>query len=145
MANPAERFAFDVIEIGYGPVSKASALFLERLGWTVGAFERWEEVYPLPRAVCIDHERFRVLHAAGPGDVADRVCNDVPVYRWFNVGWKELPAIDWAAGSVSGGSEVTFIHQPSFEWAMDARIKQGPRVKLHSTRKRPSCDRTRMG
>ena len=115
MANPADTFDFDVIQIGYGPVSKASALFLERLGWTVGVFERWEEVYALPRAVCIDHELYRVLHAAGLGDVANKVCNDAPVYRWFNADWKELLAIDWAAGSVSGGAEVNFIHQPSFE------------------------------
>ena len=131
MAIPAENFDFDVIQIGYGPVSKASALFLERMGWKVGVFERWEEVYPLPRAVCIDHELYRVLHAAGLGDVANRVCNDAPTYRWFNADWKELLAIDWAAGSISGGSEVNFIHQPSFEWAMDERIKASPRVSLN--------------
>ena len=123
-------FDFDVIQIGYGPVSKASALFLERLGWKVGVFERFEEVYPLPRAVCIDHELYRVLHAAGLGDVATRVCNDAPTYRWYNAEWKELLAIDWAAGSISGGSEVNFIHQPSFEWAMDARIKASGRVAV---------------
>lgn len=131
MSGPEGNFDFDVIQIGYGPVSKASALFLERLGWRVGVFERWEEVYPLPRAVCIDHELYRVLHAAGLGDIARRVCNDAPTYRWFNAEWKELLAIDWAAGSISGGSEVNFIHQPSFEWAMDARIKESERVDLH--------------
>ena len=121
---------FDVIQIGYGPVSKASALFLERLGWKVGIFERFAEVYPLPRAVCIDHELFRVLHASGLGDIADKVCNDGPVYRWFNAEWKELLAIDWSAGSVSGGSEVNFIHQPSFERELDARVKGASGISL---------------
>jgi 2-polyprenyl-6-methoxyphenol hydroxylase-like FAD-dependent oxidoreductase len=122
---------FDVIQIGYGPVSKASALFLESKGWTVGIFEKFAEVYPLPRAVCIDHELFRVLHAAGLGDVADKVCNDAPTYRWFNADWQELLAIDWAAGSISGGSEVNFIHQPSFKWAMDAHVKASDKVTLN--------------
>ena len=131
MQKDAPTADFDVIQIGYGPVSKASALFLERLGWKVGVFERFEEVYPLPRAVCIDHELYRVLHAAGLGDVATRVCNDAPTYRWFNADWQELLAIDWAAGSVSGGSEVNFIHQPSFEWAMDERIKSKSAIALH--------------
>ncbi len=126
-----DSFDFDVIQIGYGPVSKASALFLERQGWKVGIFERFEEVYPLPRAVCIDHELYRVLHAAGLGDVATRVCNDAPTYRWFNADWQELLAIDWAAGSISGGSEVNFIHQPSFEWAMDERVKASNNIALH--------------
>lgn len=131
MAIPAENFDFDVIQIGYGPVSKASALFLARMGWSVGVFERFEEVYPLPRAVCIDHELYRVLHASGLGDVANRVCNDAPTYRWFNADWQELLAIDWAAGSISGGSEVNFIHQPSFEWAMDERIKASQNIALN--------------
>ncbi|MBL0371903.1 bifunctional 3-(3-hydroxy-phenyl)propionate/3-hydroxycinnamic acid hydroxylase [Rhizobium sp. KVB221] len=122
---------YDVIQIGYGPVSKASALFLSRMGWKVGVFERWQEVYSLPRAVCIDHEIFRVLHAAGLGHIADSVTNDAPVYRWFNAEWKQLLAIDWAAGSISGGSEVNFVHQPSFEWAMDAEIKSRPGVDLN--------------
>lgn len=127
----AVKFDFDVIQIGYGPVSKASALFLDRLGWKVGVFERFSEVYPLPRAVCIDHELYRVLHASGLGDVASRVCHDAPVYRWYNADWQELLAIDWAAGSISGGSEVTFIHQPSFEWAMDEKIKSLPGIALN--------------
>lgn len=124
------KFDYDVVQIGYGPVSKASALFLNRLGWTVGVFERFAEVYPLPRAVCIDHELYRVLHAAGLGDVATAVCSDAPVYRWFNAEWKQLLAIDWAAGSVSGGSEVNFIHQPTFERAMDARVKAAKGIDL---------------
>lgn len=130
MSSSPNELDYDVIQIGYGPVSKASALFLNRLGWKVGVFERFAEVYPLPRAVCIDHELFRVLHASGLGDVADKTCSDAPVYRWFNAEWKQLLAIDWAAGSVSGGSEVNFIHQPTFERAMDAKIKASAGIDL---------------
>lgn len=130
MATAQKDVDYDVIQIGYGPVSKASALFLARMGWTVGVFERFAEVYPLPRAVCIDHELYRVLHAAGLGDVATKVCSDAPVYRWFNADWQQLLAIDWAAGSVSGGSEVNFIHQPTFESEMDVRVKAADGIGL---------------
>lgn len=122
MGNAESNVDFDIIQIGHGPVGKASSLFFSRLGWKVGVFERFAEIYPLPRAVCIDHELFRVLHAADMGDIADKVTSDAPVYRWYNVEWKELLAIDWTAGSVSGGGEVNFVHQPSFEKAMDAKI-----------------------
>lgn len=121
---------FDVIQIGYGPVSKASALFLARLGWRVGIFERYREIYPLPRAVCVDHELFRVFHAAGLGAAIDRVTEPAPVYRWFNADWRELLAIDWTKGSVSGGNEVNFIHQPTFEAALDAEVKARPEIAL---------------
>ena len=56
---------FDVIIVGYGPVSQALALMLGRQGRKVAVCERWTERYPLPRAVCIDHELYRVLCAIG--------------------------------------------------------------------------------
>jgi len=122
---------FDVIQIGYGPISKFSALLLDRMGWSVGIFERWQEVFPLPRAVCIDHEIYRVLHAAGLGPLVDKVTDPAPVYRWFNAEWRELLAIDWTAGSVSGGTEVNFVHQPSFERELDAEVKRRNKIDLN--------------
>ena len=127
----AQHFDFDIIQVGYGPVSKLSALLFERMGWKVGVFERFAEVYPMPRAVCIDHEIYRVLHAAGLGEIALSVTSPAPVYRWFNADWKELLNIDWTAGSVSGGTEVNFVHQPSFERALDAEARTRPNITLH--------------
>ena len=131
MGRSRTEVDFDIIQIGYGPVSKISALFLERLGWRVGIFERFAEVYPLPRAVCVDHELFRVMHAAGLGEIANTVTSPAPVYRWYNAEWKQLLAVDWTQGSVSGGNEVNFIHQPSYERALDEEIKRRPLVGLH--------------
>lgn len=121
---------FDIIQIGYGPVSKVSALLLERMGWKVGIFERWGEVYPLPRAVCIDHEVFRLLHAAGLGPIVDKVTSAAPPYRWYNADWKQLLEIDWPRGSVSGGSEVNFVHQPTLETELDAEVKRRNNIKV---------------
>ena len=64
---------YDVIQVGYGPVSKAMAIFLSRRGHKVGVFERFPEVYPLPRAVCIDHEIARAMRANGLGPQAGLV------------------------------------------------------------------------
>ena len=97
------QFDYDIIQIGYGPVSKVSALLLERMGWKVGIFERWGEVYPLPRAVCIDHEIYRMMHAAGLGPLVDKVTRPAPPYRWYSANWQELLCLDWPKGSVSGG------------------------------------------
>jgi len=100
VSKSVQRYDYDVIQIGYGPVSKASALFLDRAGWRVGIFERFREVYPLPRAVCIDHEIFRVLHAAGLGDIVDRVTSQACIAgstpsgnsSWRSIGlWARLP------------------------------------------------------
>ena len=110
---------FDVAIIGYGPVSEIMALALARQGRSVAIFERWQERYPLPRAVCIDHEIYRVLCALGMRDQLPAVSHAGPWYRWFNAEWKELLAIDWSAESISGGPEVNFVHQPTLESMFD--------------------------
>lgn len=122
---------FDVINIGYGPVSKALAIMLDRLGWNVGIFEKFAEVYPLPRAVCIDHEIFRMLKAGGMAEIADSVTSPAPVYRWYNEDWKELLSIDWTANSISGGPEVNFVHQPSLERELDLDINTRKNISLN--------------
>lgn len=130
MKSAVSHTDFDVIHIGYGPVSKVSALLLDRLGWKTAVFERWGEVYPLPRAVCIDHEIYRMLHAYGLGPLVDRVIDRAPVYRWYNADWQELLMLDWPGGSVSGSSEVNFIHQPSFERELDSEVKRRNNISV---------------
>ena len=120
---------YDVIQIGYGPVSQALALMLGRQGRSVLVCERWARRYPLPRAVCIDHELYRVLAANGMQDVLPRVTERGPVYQWFNAEWRELLAIDWSADSISGGPEVNFVHQPTVEEALDGMVAAQPSVE----------------
>jgi len=120
---------FDVILIGYGPVAQTLALMLGRQGRKVAVIERWKQRYPLPRAVCIDHELYRVLHANGMGAVLPSVTQPGPVYQWFNADWKELLSIPWSMDSISGGPEVTFVHQPTLEEALDQAVAAQPTVE----------------
>jgi 2-polyprenyl-6-methoxyphenol hydroxylase-like FAD-dependent oxidoreductase len=122
---------YDVIQIGYGPVSESLALFLGRQQRTVAVCERWSTRYPLPRAVCIDHELYRVLEANGMGSVLPAVTHGGPLYQLFNAEWKELLVIDWSKPSISGGPEVNFVHQPTLEAALDDAVRELPSVDLH--------------
>ena len=122
---------YDVIQVGYGPVSEALALMLGRQGRRVAVCERWLERYPLPRAVCIDHELYRVLTANGLGTVLPRVTQPGPLYQWFNAEWKELLTIDWSKPSISGGVEVNFVHQPTLERVMDEAVRAQASVDLN--------------
>jgi 2-polyprenyl-6-methoxyphenol hydroxylase-like FAD-dependent oxidoreductase len=122
---------YDVIQVGYGPVSEILALALARQGRRVAIFERWRVRYPLPRAVCIDHEIYRVLSALGMGDKLPEVSHAGPWYRWFNAEWKELLAIDWSAESISGGPEVNFVHQPTLETMFEDRVRECPGAELN--------------
>lgn len=113
---------FDVVQIGYGPVSQTLALMLGQQGRSVLVCERWERRYPLPRAVCIDHELYRVLAANGMLEELPNVTERGPLYQWFNAEWKQLLEIDWSADSISGGPEVNFVHQPTVEEALDRAV-----------------------
>ncbi len=123
---------YDVVQVGYGPVSKSLAIMLSRLGYQVGVFERFPEIYPLPRAVCIDHEIYRALHANGFGRQIEACTSPAPLYRWFNADWKELLCIDWTTESISGGQETNFIHQPSVERALDEVVRGTSNVSLQT-------------
>ena len=122
---------YDVVQIGYGPVSQVLALMLARQGHRVAVIERWTEPYTMPRAVCIDHEAARILRAIGLGEGLDRVSRPAPLYQWFNAEWEELLSINWTAGSVSGGPEVNFVHQPSLEAEFRTEVRKQPTVALH--------------
>ena len=86
---------FDVIQVGYGPVSEALAIMLGRQGRSVAVCERWTERYPLPRAVCIDHELFRFLAANGLGPVLPSVTHPGPLNQWFSPQIRSSPT-RWA-------------------------------------------------
>ena len=122
---------YDVVLVGYGPVSQVMALMLARKGWSVAVVERWHERYPLPRAVCVDHEMYRMLNVIGLGGELSEVTHPAPVYRWFNADWRELLSIDWSLESISGGSEVNFVHQPTLEQMFDRAVKAQPSIEVH--------------
>ncbi len=121
----------DVLLVGYGPVSEIMAVMLARRGHTVAVFERWTERYGLPRAVCIDHEIYRVLSALGMRDELPKVSHAAPPYRWFNAEWKELLSIDWSAESISGGTEVNFVHQPTMEAMFDRAARRYREIEVN--------------
>lgn len=122
---------YDVIQIGYGPVSESLALMLGKQSRKVAVVERWSERYPLPRAVCVDHELYRVLFALGLGQVLPSVTQPGPLYQWFNAKWQELLVIDWSSPSISGGPEVHFVHQPTLELTLHDAVAEQSSVDLH--------------
>lgn len=126
-----ESQPYDILIIGYGPVGEVMATILGRQGRRVAVVERWAERYPLPRAVCVDHEMYRMLSQLGMNKELPGITHPGPVYRWFNAQWKELIAIDWSAPSISGGPEVHFIHQPTLENMLDAHARTYPTVQVH--------------
>ena len=126
----SERELVDVAIVGFGPVGQGLALMLGRRGYRVHAFERQPSPYPLPRAVCIDHEVRRVLGAVGMEDDILAITHPSPRYKWYNANWELLLDIDWTRESISGGPDVNFVHQPTLEERLAAAACREPGVTL---------------
>lgn len=122
---------YDVIQVGYGPVSKAMAIMLGRQGRTVAVFERQSAIYPLPRAVAIDHEIRRILELIGCGEDVTRLLIPGRRYEWFNAEWKKLIEYDFSMESVSGGAMGYTFYQPELEAALDRTARASGDVAIH--------------
>ena len=68
----------DVIIAGLGPTGAALAGLLGQRGVRVAVFDRLPDLYPLPRAIGLDHEAMRIAQELG---IADRLGPYIGAYR----------------------------------------------------------------
>ncbi len=88
------RDEVDVAIVGYGPVGQALAALLGRAGHRVAVFERYQEIYRLPRAVHLDHEIMRLLQTLGLADTLATEMVAVHDYQWFGADGELLLRFD---------------------------------------------------
>jgi 2-polyprenyl-6-methoxyphenol hydroxylase-like FAD-dependent oxidoreductase len=110
----------DVAIVGYGPVGQALAALLGRAGHRVAVFERFKDIYRLPRAIHLDHEIMRLLQSLG---LAEAVVGEmVPLsdYHWFGADGDLLLRFDAPAPARSGWDPDYMFFQPDLEAGLDA-------------------------
>jgi 3-(3-hydroxy-phenyl)propionate hydroxylase len=113
------RTEVDIAIVGYGPVGQAVSAWLARAGHRVAAFERFNEIYRLPRAVHIDHEIMRLLQDLG---LADRLADEMlPLreYNWFGADGEPLMTLTPPQPSLSGWESDYLFFQPELERTLD--------------------------
>jgi 2-polyprenyl-6-methoxyphenol hydroxylase-like FAD-dependent oxidoreductase len=129
--NHASAFDTDVAIVGYGPVGQALASLLARAGHRVEVFERFTDMYRLPRAVHLDHEIMRLLQSLElAGALADEM---IPVhdYQWFGADGEPVLRFD-RQGVASSGWEASYMFfQPELEAALDGAGCAEPNVEVH--------------
>ena len=112
------RIDADVAIVGYGPVGQALAAMLGRAGHRVVVFERFQEIYRLPRAVHLDHEIMRLLQSLGLADVLAEEMVPVHEYEWFGADGELLLRFDVSGLARSGWESDYMFFQPELEAAI---------------------------
>lgn len=126
----AQPFDADVAIVGFGPVGQALAALLGHAGHRVVAFERFDEIYRLPRAVHVDHEIMRMLQKL---QVTDGLADDfVPFrdYHWFGADGEPLMTLQAPVPAASGWEPDYLFFQPILEHALDARARSASTVTV---------------
>ncbi len=130
MADPERNLDFDVAIVGYGPVGQALAALLGRAGHRVGAFERFQEIYRLPRAVHLDHEIMRLLQTLGLAEVLAEEMVPVHDYQWFGADGESLMRFETHGPAPSGWEADYMFFQPELERAIDRHACSLPSVTV---------------
>jgi len=125
----------DVLIVGAGPVGQITALLLAQRGLRVVVLERWEQPYPLPRAVALAHDVVRVLHTLGIGTRLARLLEP-----WGQAGeelllessdGERLADTEVSLDSPSGHPQMSSFSQPDLEQVLEDRVHEVDAIDQH--------------
>src|SRR5512134_2832041 len=128
--RPTVGYDADVLIVGLGPTGAVLAGLLAQRGLSVIVFDRLPDLYPLPRAVGLDHEVMRIVQELG---IADRILPLTEPYRpsdYRGMDGQLIKRLDAAPPPYRTGWAPNFVfNQPEFEHRLRARLTEMPRVR----------------
>lgn len=128
--DPAKN-RYDVLIVGLGPTGITLAALLAQHGLTVAAFDKLPDLYPLPRAVGMDHEAMRIMQQLG---LAQALEPHIAPYRpseYRGADGQPIMRVDAAAPPHPLGWMPNYVfNQPALEHTLRAHVAADPRVLM---------------
>ncbi|GAB7144077.1 bifunctional 3-(3-hydroxy-phenyl)propionate/3-hydroxycinnamic acid hydroxylase [Mycobacterium riyadhense] len=122
--NPSPRSA-PVVIVGAGPTGVTAATLLAQYGISCLLLDRWETVYPQPRAVHLDDEIRRIMGRLGIGDEFAAITRAALGLRLVDKELRTLAQFDRdPARSIHGFPQANMFDQPELEGILRANLKE---------------------
>jgi 3-(3-hydroxy-phenyl)propionate hydroxylase len=120
-----------VVVVGAGPTGASAAIELGRRGVECLVLDRWEDVYPQPRAVHLDDEVFRILDGLGVGEAFASISRPGGGLRLLDRRMRVLGEFARAGVSESNGRpRANMFDQPDLEHLLRRRLRELPTVTV---------------
>ncbi|MBF6136965.1 bifunctional 3-(3-hydroxy-phenyl)propionate/3-hydroxycinnamic acid hydroxylase [Nocardia otitidiscaviarum] len=120
-----------VVIVGAGPVGVTAATLLAQYGIEALILERWDDVYPRPRAVHLDGEIRRIMERLGVGPAFDGISRAALGLRLLDPTGRVLAQFDREPyGSRNGHPEANLFDQPDLEAVLRANLTRYPLATL---------------
>ena len=120
-----------VVIIGAGPTGITVATLLAQYGIATLVLDRWDGVYPQPRAVHLDDEVYRIVERLGIGSKFAAISRPALGLRLLDPQMKVLAEFHRdPAQSRNGYPQANMFDQPEFEALLRANLRNYPLVTL---------------
>ncbi len=132
--------------VGAGPTGASAAILLAQLGVPSVVLERWDDVYPQPRAVHLDDEVFRVLARMGVADAFAAVSRPGGGLRLVDRDLRVLGEFRRDGDSATNGRpRANMFDQPDLERVLRRRMAELDLVDLRGGAEVLAVDRHDRG
>jgi 3-(3-hydroxy-phenyl)propionate hydroxylase len=129
-----------VVIVGAGPTGITAATLLAQYGIQCLVLERWDDVYPQPRAVHLDDEIRRILDRLGINDAFAAISRPALGLRLLDPEFGVLAQFYRdAAESINGFPQANMFDQPALEELLRRNLKNFPNATI-----RGSCEVTNI-